>query len=89
MALDLMPKDHPDRWKYETGKRYAPTHFASSRWYLEYLWILLAYIPTMTAILFAWIYVLHAYWVHATVCLVAITVPWSIWLWFRYKALRK
>lgn len=24
VALRRMPKDHPDRWKYEIGRRYAP-----------------------------------------------------------------
>lgn len=24
VALRRMPKDHPDRWKYEIGKRYSP-----------------------------------------------------------------
>jgi hypothetical protein len=85
-ALAMMPRDHPDRWKYVTGAHYAPAHYAN-RPGMELVWTLILFFPTFIALFVSAVCFSHDYWTLGTFFLMAVVVPWSLWLYFRHRAL--
>lgn len=85
-ALAMMPKNHPDRWKYVTGSKYAPARYAN-RPGMELIWSLLLFFPTLIGLFISAVYLSHESWIIGTIFLVAVVLPWSLWLYFRHRAL--